>query len=125
MSYSPTPAPGPASSAGSTPVVVASDSLVNTDLDTANQIDELTTALRGLASVRGIAADLRVTVINTPATTISSGTVTTVTTVSALANLNNLGSGTSGTGLHAASTAIPSLSNIAYTGSFSANITRP
>lgn len=52
-------------------------------------IQELVARLDFLPSVRGIAADLRVTLLSGVVTTVS--TVTTVTTVSTLANQTNMG----------------------------------
>lgn len=132
MSYNPVLPSGQGTAATSSPVVLASDVSVPTDLAAGNQIDELVTAVRAIAGAKGVLADIRVTPSGTggvmtvniqAASTLA--TVTTVTTVSAVNNLNNLGAGASGTSLHSAATVVPSLANIAYNGSFSANITRP
>lgn len=46
-------------------------------------------SIKVLGSVKGILADLRVSVVNTPAVTISSGTVTTLSTVTTVSTLTN------------------------------------
>jgi len=51
---------------------------------------ELSNRLAFLPSVRGTLADLRVSVINTAAVTISSGTITTVTTVTTVSTVTTL-----------------------------------
>ena len=84
--------------------------------ETQTEIKELTAALYEvcerlafLAASKGIAADLRTTVINTIAATISSGTVTTVSTVSTVGSVTNQVSN----GGFATNPQIPSLMNLA------------
>lgn len=50
---------------------------------------ELTNRLAFLPSIRGTLADIRVSVINVPAVTVSSGTITTVSTVTTVATVTN------------------------------------
>jgi hypothetical protein len=55
--------------------------------DLTQAIYDLANGLAFLMNVKGVSADLRATIINTVATTISSGTVTTVSTLSNVAGI--------------------------------------
>ena len=105
---SPVVAAGQADSATSVPVVLAEDQEVI--------LNEIQAAVSALAAAKGIAADLRVTVLNPTGTavTISSGTVT---TVASLTNLAQIGGSF-------ANTMIANLNNQAAIQGFVANIGR-
>lgn len=72
---------------------------------------EMAQNLRVLGAVRGVLADLRVNVINTPAVTVSSGTVTTVTTVSTVTTVGTVSNQTS-MGGYLANQIVPSQQNL-------------
>jgi hypothetical protein len=121
MTYNPQLPAGQSTAATSAPVVQAADSPVPTDFGVGNQIDDIRNSVMGLAATRGIAADLRTTIINSPAVTITSGTVTTVTTVTTVSTVTNQAQ----IGGYAANVMIANLQNQTYAGAFSVNITRP
>jgi hypothetical protein len=90
--------------------------------DMRNAIQALREAAQGsrvLSSVRGILSDLRVSVVNTPAVTVSGNltTVATVTTVATMTNQTNIGGFT-------AAPMIQSLMNNNFANSNIANFTR-
>jgi hypothetical protein len=74
---------------------------------------ELSNRLAFLPSVRGTLADLRVSVINTAAVTVSSGTITTVTTVTTVSTVTTVATLTNQTNIggFAANQHIPALQN--------------
>lgn len=115
MSYSPNLPSGQAVSAQSAPVVVAEDDVLSTDIDSANQLDEIRTAVTALAGAKGILADLRVTPTGNVTVVIGSGTVTTVTTLTTLSQIGGI----------AANGVVQDLENNTYTNAFSVNMTRP
>jgi hypothetical protein len=90
MAYNPNLPAGQAAAAVSAPVVLANDAPLAQD-DILAVLNEIQVAVSAVASLRGIIADLRVSVVNTPATTVSSGTVTTVSTVSSVTNQAQMG----------------------------------
>lgn len=79
----------------------------------------IASAVQAIASTRGLASDLRVTVVANPTTavTISSGTVTTVTTVATVTNQAQMG------GL-ALNSVVPNWQNQTAVQSFTNNIVR-
>jgi hypothetical protein len=87
MAYQPNLPAGQGTNSSSAPVVISSDQEAI--------LEVMATALQALAAVKGILSDLRVSVVNTPATTatvtISANqdlrTVATVTTVTGLTNV--------------------------------------
>lgn len=96
---------------------MASDVPVSTDLANETRLDDIRQALMTLASAKGILADLRVSVVNTVPTTISSGTVTTVSTLTSQTNQVQMG------GLQLANT-VPNWQNQTSVLSFTNNIVR-
>jgi hypothetical protein len=90
--------------------LMSSDDVLQVIYDDSEQLEliemlvELSNRLAFLPSVRGTLADLRVSVINVPAVTVSSGTITTVSTVTTLSNQTSIGG-------FAANQQIPALQN--------------
>lgn len=91
--------------------VALSDENVQSFSDIEDQLALIAVAMQAIAGAKGIAADLRVTVLNPTGTavTVSSGTVT---------NLAQIGGVT-------ANSVVQDWENQTYTSTFSANITRP
>ena len=75
------------------PPIAEPETAEQADIRTATEaIEELASRLAFLPSVRGIAADLRVTLLSGVVTTVTTvGTVTTVTTVGTVTNQTNIG----------------------------------
>lgn len=109
MAYNPNLPAGRASAANSAPVTVASDSLVSTDLANETRLDDIRQALMTIASAKGLAADLRVTLLSGVLNSLT--TVTTVTTLSQMAGL-------------ALNNAVPNWTNQTSVQSFTNNIVR-
>lgn len=72
-------------------VVLTSDGSIPVGITgtTSETLGEIQSAIQSIASTRGIAGDLRVTILG-GAVTVSSGTITTVTTVAGLTNIGGL-----------------------------------
>ena len=106
MAYNPNLPAGRASAENSAPVTVASDSLVSTDLANETRLDDIRQALMTIASTKGLAADLRVTVL--------SGVLNSLTTVTTLSQMAGL----------ALNNAVPNWTNQTAGQSFTNNIVR-
>lgn len=114
MAYTPNNPNGQATAANSAPVVLASDAPVQVNQDdTVTLLGEIQSAVAALATTRGIAADIRVSVVNAPGVTVGSGNIT----------VTGLG-GTSVGGPYSALSAVPNWQNQTACQSFVNNIVR-
>lgn len=82
------------------------------DNELLSSIYEIANRLSVLTAVRGVAADLRTTVVNTVPTTISSGTVT---TVSAVTNLSTFNAANTVPNINNTTTVLSNINNISIT----------
>lgn len=114
---------GQALSVDSAPVVVASDNVLKTDLVAGSAIDEIRTGMMAVAGAKGVLADLRTSIVNTPSVTIGSGTVTTVTTCTTVTTVSTVTNQAQMGGL-ATNVAVPNWQNQTAVQSFINNIAR-
>lgn len=119
MAYQPNLPAGQAKAAQSAPVVLASDRAVQVQDEILNVLSEIQSMLAAIASTKGIAADLRTTIVGANLVSTTLGAVAT-------SNLTGIGSAfnTPSAPMHTPTAAVPNWQNQTAVQSFVNNIVR-